>query len=90
MMANYVLEWHTVINSKSGQSGNGRNKFVVVRTFNATRHPRHIEAAVIIMYMYLYSLVFMDHPCTLVTKRCPVHVILNPGYVEYMLGLLMV
>ena len=38
---------------------------VVVRFFNATRHPRHIEAAAIVMYMYLYSLAFMDHPCTL-------------------------
>ena len=38
---------------------------VVVRIFNATRHPRHIEAAVIVVYMYLYSLAFMDHPCTL-------------------------
>ena len=30
--------------------------------FNATRHPRHIEAAAIVMNMYLYGLVFMDHP----------------------------
>ena len=34
------------------------------RFFNATRHPRHIEVAAIVMYMYLYSLAFMDHPCT--------------------------
>ena len=66
---------------------------VVVRIFNATRHPRHIEAAAIVMYMYLYSLAFMDDPCTLgaaVTKRRPVHFILNPGHVEYELGVLMV
>ena len=40
---------------------------VVVRIFNATRHPRHIEAAAIAMiYMYLY----MDHPCTLGAAVC--------------------
>ena len=27
-----------------------------MRIFDATRHPRHIEAAAIVMYMYLYSL----------------------------------
>ena len=44
---------------------------VVVLIFNATRHPRHIEAAAIaMMYMYLYSLAFMDHPCTLGTAVC--------------------
>ena len=43
---------------------------VVVRIFNATRHPRHIEAAAIVMYMYLYSLAFMDHPCTLGATVC--------------------
>ena len=44
---------------------------VVVRIFNATRHPRHIEAAAIAMiYMYLYSLSFMDHPCTLGAAVC--------------------
>ena len=44
---------------------NDQNELVVVvRIFNATRHPRHIEAAAIVMYMYLYSLAFMDHPCT--------------------------
>ena len=61
--------------------------------FNATRHPRYIEAAVIVTYMYLYSLAYMDHPCTLgaaVTKRRPVHFILNPRHVEYELGVLMV
>ena len=26
---------------------------------------RHIEEAAIVMYMYLYSLAFMDHQCTL-------------------------
>ena len=67
---------------------------VVVRIFNATRHPRHIEAAAIVMYMYLYSLAFMDHHVHLVplpvTKRHPVHFIFNPGHVEYELGVLMV
>ena len=43
---------------------------VVVRIFNATRHPRHIEAATFVMYMYLYSLAFMDHPCTLGAAVC--------------------
>ena len=44
---------------------------VVVRIFNATRHPRHIEAAAIaMMYMYLYSLAFMDHTCTLGAAVC--------------------
>ena len=33
---------------------------VVVQIFNATRHPRHMEAAAIVMYMYLYSLVKHD------------------------------
>ena len=42
----------------------------VGRIFNATRPPppppptRHIQAAAIVMYMYLYSLAFMDHSCT--------------------------
>ena len=39
-------------------------KFVFVRIFNATRQPRNIEAAAIVMYMYLYNLASMDHPCT--------------------------
>ena len=44
---------------------------VVVWIFNATRHPRHIEAVAIAMiYMYLYSLAFMDHPCTLGAAVC--------------------
>ena len=43
---------------------------VVVQIFNATRHPRHIEAAAIVVYMYLYILVFMDHPCTLGATVC--------------------
>ena len=38
---------------------------VDVWIFNATRHPRHIEAWIAMMYMYLYSLAFMDHPCIL-------------------------
>ena len=33
----------------------------LVQIFNATRHPRHIEVAATITYMYLYSLAFMDH-----------------------------
>ena len=37
---------------------------VVLRIFNAPRLPRHIEAAAIGMYVYLYSRAFMDHPCT--------------------------
>ena len=43
---------------------------VVVRIFNATRHSRHIEAAAIVMCMCLYSLAFMDHPCTLGAAVC--------------------
>ena len=43
---------------------------VVVRNFNATRHPRHIEAAAVVRYMYLYSLAVMDHPCTLGAAVC--------------------
>ena len=43
---------------------------VVVQIFNASRNPRHIEAAAIVMYMYLYSLAFMDHPCTLGAAVC--------------------
>ena len=46
---------------------------VVVRIFNATRQPRHIEGAAIVMLLS-------------VTKRRPVHFILNPGHVEYELG----
>ena len=46
------------------------------------------------MSMYLYSLAFMDHTCALgatsVTKRNPVHSILNPGHIVYELGVLMV
>ena len=43
---------------------------VVVRIFYATRHPRHIEAAAIVMFMYLYSLAFMNHPCTVGAHIC--------------------
>ena len=44
---------------------------VVVRIFNASRHPRHVEAAAIaMMYKYLYSLAFMDHPCKLGAAYC--------------------
>ena len=57
--------------------------------FKATRHPRHMEAAAIVMYMYLYSLAFMDHPCTLGAAVYH-HFIFNPGHVEYELGVLMV
>ena len=47
------------------------NVVVVVRIFNATRYPRHIGAAgIAMMYMYLYSLAFMDHPCTLGAAVC--------------------
>ena len=38
--------------------------------FNATRLPRHIEAAAIVMHMYLSSLAFMDLPCTLGAAVC--------------------
>ena len=37
---------------------------VVVQIFNATRHLRHMGTAAIVMYMYLYSPAFMNHPCT--------------------------
>ena len=43
---------------------------VVVRIFHPTWHPRHIEAVAIVMYMYLYSLAFMDHSCTLGGAVC--------------------
>ena len=43
---------------------------VVVWIFNATRHPRHIAAAAIVMYMYLYCLVFMDYLCRLGAAVC--------------------
>ena len=49
---------------------NKKDDVVVVRIFNATRHPRHLEAVAIVMYMYLYSLAFMDHPCTLGAIVC--------------------
>ena len=71
-------------------------KILIVQIFNATRHPRHIEAAAIVMYMYLYSLAFMDHPCTLGATVChqvppsPLYTQLNPGHVEYELGVLMI
>ena len=68
---------------------------VVVRIFNATRHPRHMEAAAIVMCTCictaLLSWITHAHLVPLsVTKRHPVHFILNPGYVEYELGVLMV
>ena len=50
-------------------------------------------AVPIVIYMYLYSLAFMDHHAHLelsVIKRRPVHFILNPGHVEYELGVLLV
>ena len=43
---------------------------VVVQIFYPTRHQRHIEAAAIVMCMYLYSLAFMEHPCTLGAAVC--------------------
>ena len=67
---------------------------VVVRIFNATRHQRHIEAAAIVVYMYLYILVsWITHAHLVplsVTKCRPVHFILNPGHVEYELDVLVV
>ena len=57
--------------------------------FNATRNPWHIEAAAIVMYMHLYNLAWITHALFVslsVTKRRPVHFILNPGHVEYELG----
>ena len=52
--------------------------------FNATRHLRHIEAAVIVMHLHfvqpLLSWITHAHLVPLsVTKRRPVHFILNPG-----------
>ena len=43
---------------------------VVVRNFNATRLLRHVEATAILLFMYLYSLAFIDHPCTLGAAVC--------------------
>ena len=66
---------------------------VVVRIFNATMHTRHIQGAAIGMYIYLYSRAFMDHPCILgaaVHQAPPGEYELNPGHVEYELGVLMV
>ena len=67
--------------------------FVVVQIFNATRHPRHIVAVAIVMYMYLYSLAFMDHSCTLgaavchQAPPCPLYTKPSlPGHVEYELA----
>ena len=72
---------------------NGQGVVVVVRIFNATRHPRHIEAAAIVTCMYCTALLsWLTHAHLVplsVTKRRPVHFILNPGYVEYELGVLM-
>ena len=52
---------------------------VVVRIFNATRHPRHKEAATCICTALL-SWITLAHLVPLsVTKRRPVHFILNPG-----------
>ena len=42
----------------------------LVQIFNVTRHLRHIEVAATVTYMYLYSLAFMDHPCTLGAAVC--------------------
>ena len=42
----------------------------VVRICTATRHPMHIEAAAIVIHMYLYSLALMDHPCPLGAAVC--------------------
>ena len=69
-------------------------EIVCCAILNATRH---MEVAAIVMYMYLCSLAFMIFHglpmhtwCRCVTKRRPVHFILNPGHVEYELGVLMV
>ena len=45
---------------------------VVVRIFNATRYPWHIEAAAIVMCMLCTCIcfAFMDHPCTLSAAVC--------------------
>ena len=62
--------------------------------FNATRHPRHVEAAVIVMYSICTALLLWiahEHLAPLsFTKRRPVHFIFNSGHVEYELGVLMV
>ena len=66
---------------------------LVVLSFNATRHPRHIEAAAIVMYLYLYSLAFTDHPCTLCAAVChqapPCPLYIQPRARQYELGVLM-
>ena len=41
-----------------------------MRIVNTIRHPRYIAAAVIVVYLYLYSLAFMNHPCTLGAAVC--------------------
>ena len=69
--------------------GSFTDVFVVVRIFNATRHPSHIEAAAIVMLVL--SWINHAHLVPLsVTKRRPDHFILNLGHVEYELGELMV
>ena len=42
----------------------------LVRIFNSNRHPWHIEAAAVVMYMYLYGLAFTGQPCTLSATVC--------------------
>ena len=62
----YRKQWGILDESES----TGCSHLVVVRIFNATRHARHIEAAAIVMYMYLYSLAFKDHSCLLCAAVC--------------------
>ena len=63
------------------------------RFFNATRHQRQMETTADTLYMCvctaLLSWITHSHLVSLsVTKRRPVHFILNPGHVEYELGLI--
>ena len=60
---------------------------VVVLICNATRHPRHIVAAVNVLSTGLYSPAFMAHSCTL---GAAVQFTFNPGNVKYQLSVLMV
>ena len=67
---------------------------IVVWIFKAARHPRHIQVAAIVMHVYLYSLAFMDHPCTLGAAVChqapPCPLYTQPRHVMYELGVLTV
>ena len=92
MMQNHLIKVQHPFDRRShAKSGD-----VVVneRIVSATRHPKHIEAAAIVVYMYCTALlpwITHTHLVSLsVTKRRPVHFILNPGHVEYELDVLMV